>query len=79
MGAFGPEGRVIGRSGLAKSASIWAECWDVGVRRCFLAGRWDEEVGFDWGMFSDMVVVGWRVGACARRDVKFLFRGGGVN
>ena len=48
-------------SGLAKRASTWADCWDVGVfwRLRFLSGRlerWSWEVGMDSGMGSDMVV-----------------------
>lgn len=38
---------------MAKRASIWAECWEEGVRRCFLVGG-PEEVGIDWGIFSDI-------------------------
>lgn len=52
---------VISRSGLAKRASIWEDCWDVGSfeGRIFLIGRRERrscEVGIDSGIGSDIVV-----------------------
>lgn len=56
---------MISRSGLAKRASTWADCWEVGVRARFFVGRWErrsEEVGMDSGMGSDIFgVVDWIV------------------
>ncbi len=48
----------MGRSGWAKRASSWADCWETGVRARFLVGRWErrsELVGMDSGIGSDMV------------------------
>ena len=59
---------MISRSGFAKRASTWADCWEVGVSvRVFLVGRperWEVLVGMDSGIGSDIfgggcMYVGW--------------------
>lgn len=54
------EGRKVTASGLAKRASSWEACAEVGVRARRLSGRWErgsKDVGIDSGMGSDMRAV----------------------
>ena len=73
---FGFEvGMAMGRSGLAKRASTWADWWDVGVlARSFFVGRevrWEVDVGMDSGMGSDIFTGGmWCCSSVARLAFK---------